>query len=193
MGYCTTMLRTEDDKAKTLEQLLKGRWVYKVQPQHFQEGHLQFAGIWCSAAQDGSGAAWSVRREDEGAVEARRVLGGRSVPQNATPSLVVFQKIKLQVYKLFTRSVRSSDVPRRLCTLQRGLRSYSQHPESQCGRSKHHTHILPFLSAGWEILPKDRSRMCTKAEKYKYFSQNLIVKWKWEDLHKDQQTDFTAY
>lgn len=35
--------------------------------------------------------------------------------------------------------------------------------------------------------------MCTKAEKYKYFSQNLIMKWKREDLHKDQQTDFTAY
>jgi len=61
------------------------------QPQHFQEGHLQFPSTF-SAAQDRSGAARPVHMEDEGAVETRRVLGGRSAPQNTTLSSVVFQK-----------------------------------------------------------------------------------------------------
>lgn len=35
---------------------------------------------------------WSVRMEDKGAFEAKRVLGGRSAPPNVTLSRVVFQK-----------------------------------------------------------------------------------------------------
>lgn len=41
-----------------------------------------------------------------------------------------------------------------------------------------------FSPQAEKSFPQDPSGMCTKAEKYKYFSQNLILKWKWEDLHK---------
>lgn len=61
-----------------------------MQLQHFQEGHLQLP-ILCSVVQDGSGVVWSVCMEDESAVEARRVVGGSSVPQNANLSDVAFQ------------------------------------------------------------------------------------------------------
>lgn len=125
-------------------------WHYGRAGQHFQEGHLQFLSILCSAAKDRFGTAWPVCMEDVGAVETRRVLGGRSAPQNIATSYGVLLKSKVTncFWDLWgaLSYCRSS-------ALLREPSSSSQSPESQCGWTKHHKHTLSFLSTGWEILP----------------------------------------
>lgn len=99
---------------------------------------------------DRFGTTGSVPMEDVGAVETRRVLAGRSAPQNIAPSHGAFWRSKMTncFWDLWGA-----------LTYCRGSALWgepyicSQSPESQCGWTMHHTGILSFLSAGWEILP----------------------------------------